>query len=127
MSAADLLAAHGLTAEQFSLATLNLSIAAASVWACFCRLNAGSKRTMRWEVRLKYVALLSASGASGLSFLVGEWPGFVTCSLNAVVFLGLAVEMHRWKDGIPDDVKTQPALLGEPELNSVPGGAKHEP
>jgi hypothetical protein len=107
----------------YLLALANFVVCGVALWSCLCRLNATSAGRVRMTVRIEYTVLLAGSVASGFSpILFNEWPGISQVLLGSAVLMMLLAEAHRWRDGAPPDVLSQPEPLGLPELDSVSGG-----
>lgn len=82
------------------LAGANFVLCSGVVVVCLCRMNVMTHDSTARSWRAMYTLLQTAFAANGLQPIVfGEWPGFATVCMSAVVLLFLLLSSKAWRHG----------------------------
>lgn len=92
-------------------AGVNLLLCVTIMGICLCRLDKIDKSVLL-RIGMRYVLLLSAAAASGVSPLIYEFPGWSAVFFAAAVLFMLLSDGYEWRAGPPESA-TVPGALSE--------------
>lgn len=98
--------------ELHLIAMANLALCMASAFICLCRLNGMDEHT-RLAVVIEYALAMGVLMFSAGRPLIGEWPGYASLGMGALVLYMLLASAPAWKGDTPPDVATDHAPLGD--------------
>jgi hypothetical protein len=115
-------AMHTWPAEALlALAIVNFLLCSVIAWSCLCRFSVMTREHTSATWRLRYIIMLVAASASGISFLWGEWQGPARLCMAVGCLFVLGLTARGWRQGTPQYAR-RPQPLPPDQLQHVAGG-----